>query len=520
MSDNEHNNGGVERSYGDDSLLSALERQWGAAPWYIGSFGIHMLLFAILLLFTPPPTARKKPPVKVAAEIVEPDIEEDIEIQEEIELLETEDETEVTDTEVEIEIEVTPDETLVVDAEEDALVTDDTDFDDSDDGVIGVPSNLGSGGRGRSGISSRVSSAGKKKKNQQAGMTKASARALARGLRWLAKVQERDGHWDTRRYEGHHTGPAVTALAQLAFLGAGNSTIIGRYRKNVRESERWLKKKYIKNNPAKIGKGGLIGDFKYEAAVTMMAMAESWAMNEDKKLKPFVQSLVDTAINGQCMTGRYKGSWGYKSCYGGKEGQQDGIHADTSVAGWWMMGLKSAKVAGVKIPDRSWDAAREYFRAASQKSKDGNVYRGVYAFGVEEHAATMTAVNLTCLQFLGIKGNDPMLKGLANWFVKTPEGKKSMPSSKPKKLYYYLWYYQALGFFQMGTNSKYWTSFAPTFQSMVNGLQKTNGSWPIEIHGGKVKAGEYGEKIGIVGTTATACLMLEIAYRYDSVRDN
>ncbi len=73
----EEQEGVIPSRFDDDSLRSALMRQWGAAPWYVGSFGLHMLVFAILLLFAPDPQKQNTSKVKIEATDIEEEPEEE-----------------------------------------------------------------------------------------------------------------------------------------------------------------------------------------------------------------------------------------------------------------------------------------------------------------------------------------------------------------------------------------------------------------------------------------------------------
>ena len=64
--------------------------------------------------------------------------------------------------------------------------------------------------------------------------------AMDAGLTWLAGIQYPDGHWSSAEYVGEVPDPLVTALALLAFEGAGHTEKKGRYAVNVRRAVAWL----------------------------------------------------------------------------------------------------------------------------------------------------------------------------------------------------------------------------------------------------------------------------------------
>lgn len=494
--------------YRDEGFSAALARQWGAAPWYVSSLFIHMVIFALFLLFAPEPKPAPKEKVKVVGEI-DKEIIDPIDEQKPEEKPEEEEKQEdvkvdvKTEVNVKTEVEIAP--TLGAVEDEGATNTgDNTGFADAGDSsgepaAMGFESIAKSGGAAAKGakFASRV---GEKKARtmRKTGASKETQTALDHGLQWLADNQEMDGRWNCSKFEGGGYDISVTALAQLAFLGAGNSSKYGTFRKNVRAAERYLLSKL---DP----KTGRIGSYRYEAAVTMMAMAESMAMSDDKKLMPIVQGQVDDAVKYQS---KKSGGWGYTT-----DADDTKSHVDTSVAGWWMMGMKSAKVAGANIEERNWSAARDYFKSVTNKDKNGVVMSSYV--GNKSPAPNMTAVGLTCLQFLGMRRDDSLVKGQADAFMKNYAG--SMISTK-NGTNYYGWYYQALGFFQMGTNSVYWKKFNVDMQKVILGLQekggKDRGSWPVVTPEQK-KPGHFEHSVGRVGVTSVACLILEVYYRYE-----
>src|SRR5207245_3098059 len=61
--------------------------------------------------------------------------------------------------------------------------------------------------------------------------------AVTSGLDWLAKMQQRDGHWEGNggQYQG-----AMTALSGMALLMEGSTIRDGKYSANVRKAVDWM----------------------------------------------------------------------------------------------------------------------------------------------------------------------------------------------------------------------------------------------------------------------------------------
>lgn len=493
--------------FGDDSLRSALMRQWGAAPWYVGSFGLHMLVFAILLLFAPDAKAQPKKKVKVEAETVEEEIKEEEKEEEEPpeeEVTEVTEETEITNEVTvnapEVDVEVSD-----VEATEEEAQTDTADFatDNDSDTPITMGLNPTYAGASKGGGKFNTRGKGKGALKRKHKVSKGTTNTLNAGLYWLAKVQEDDGHWDCAKYGGHKVDAAATGLALLAFLGDGNSTKVGPFKKNVRAAQSWLTSKYNAGQK-------MIGNYKYEAAVTLMAMSEAWAMSEDKDLQPLVQNMVDMAAANQANNG----GWGYT-----QTADPVKAHVDTSVTGWWVMALKGAKIAGAKVPETCWNNSMSFFRKAYQPDK----HQTGYWADSNNHENSLTPVSIACLQFLGAERNDPMVVNQAakmlksQWLMGQTAGYDGGVKSGKKQTHYYSWYYQALGLFQYGTNTAEWKKLRENMEPILLALQEkegfNKGSWSADY----CPTGNWGYEAscGRVGITATACLMLEVFYRFD-----
>ena len=482
----------------DDSLLSAMARQWGAAPWYTSSFLLHIVIIAVILLFTPPVKKATRVPFIVVAD--------NLLLVDETPPIDTtpppaatvEDPKDSDAPEIVMVPKPNIPEPMIVNAstEDETPVQpeDKTDFNgvgDADTVTMSTPGlGVSHGPKATNGYFRKRGEDDLTDITRRRIINVESMNAIKEAQAWLARTQEPGGNWDCARYEGRNHDIAVTALAQLAFLATGNSARAGTYRKTVKASQDYLLSKRDEQS-------GRIGSFQYEAAITMMAMAEAWGMSDDRRLAAIVQAQVDDAQKYQ----NANGGWGYKT-----ESDPITAHVDTSVAGWWMMGMKSAKVAGAQVSEQSWDKARSYFRSVAQTNKDDTVTSGYVGKG---DSVNMTAVGLTCLQFLGFQREDPLVKGQADFFMKHQEHmiNNRTDVSNP----YYGWYYQAMGMYQMGTQSPYWKKFSPQMQAVMLSLQEKTGadrgSWPIRVPW-QQRSSNFEEQVGRVGTTAVGCLII------------
>ncbi|MBN2712638.1 MAG: terpene cyclase/mutase family protein [Planctomycetes bacterium] len=495
---------GQEHDDRDDSLSAALSAQMGAAPWYVSSVAVHCVIFLILLMVPVEPPRNEERRVVIQTEMVEEPEEEKLD--------EPEPEIKEEDPEVVVDSEVTVDTPVVTttdveisdnfetdDNMDDATALGDPDsFSDVDSEFVGTPALMGigkSGGGGGGGRFGFRTGGGRKNAIRRGGGSKKTESAVDWALRWLAAHQESDGHWDCAKYGGAKHDTAATGMAVLAFLGAGNSTKFGKYRTNVKKACDWL----ISKQDAK----GLVPPHKYEGAIGVMALAEAYGMSNTSELKDAAQKAVDWACASQCPSG----AWDYSP---------NSQRTDASVAGWWIMGLKSAKVAGLHIKDGTMDKALAYLEAAT--SDEGSVcystspcptVKQVKAGG---GSVRLSAVGMTCLQFLGRPRDDKKVVATANRSL------KQLPSMEEKKKDFYLTYYQALGFFQLGIRSNYWKTFNDPMKNSLLTLQVKEGTFEQNKGSWNPEGDSQGEKWGRVGQTALGALMLEVYYRYHEVK--
>lgn len=486
----------------DSTLTSALSDQMGAAPWYVSSVAIHSVIFLILLLIPVPIKEPEAPRLIITTDVVEEEEEPEEEPAPEIEKKEQEIDVE---SEVEIDAPVVIKTTQVEicdhfetddDMDNNTALGDPDCISDVDAEFAGTPALMGvgnSGGKGGGGRFGYRNGGGKRNAVRRGGGSKRTESAVDWALRWLAAHQEYDGHWDCKKYGGGQKkgdDNAVTSLALLAFLGAGNSTKFGKYRSNVKRAVDYLLSQQRED--------GGCEPYKYTSGIYLMALAEAYGMSETPALKAAAQKAVDRAVSGQADNG----SWGYKP---------NTPRADTSVTGWWIMGLKSAKVAYLDVPDKTMKKALEYMQKAtpdkggraSYASKNGEIKKG-------GGSHRMAAVALTCLQFLGQDRHDPQVKGSAEYCC------KRLPVAGSPD--FYETYYQALGLFQMGVRSEYWTRFNEPMKAALLSSQVKEGTFEQNKGSWNPDGDRFGPSWGRVGQTALGALMLEIYYRYKEVQ--
>jgi hypothetical protein len=357
------------------------------------------------------------------------------------------------------------------------------------------------------------------------GGSKASEGAVDKALEWLAYHQEADGHWDCLKWEGSandgrcvgiNGNAATTGFALIAFLGAGHTDKVGKYRDNVARGLKWLIEQ-LNECEKTCGKGRWCVNYgsNYTQGVATMALAEASGMNpRNAELKDAAQRAVDGVIFGQIKVADSEyHAWGYAP------------HAttnDTSVSGWNVMALKSAKCAGLHVDPFSFSGAMAWINTGQDlkdapKGGDAEYWEGgMMAYqgtvgaapGTHKNMAMTAAAALTRLLVGGEKPDSAGVAGPCNLMKQEAH----LPNKWPGNLYY--WYYATLCMFQKG--GEHWKSWNEPMKKTLVDCQRKDGDFagsydPLDgedlghIRGGRVQA------------TALGALCLEVYYRYQKL---
>jgi hypothetical protein len=331
--------------------------------------------------------------------------------------------------------------------------------------------------------------------------------AVVAALAWLARAQSPDGRWDANRFGagqeqavlGHHRGGAgrnadtgISALALLAFLGAGHSHQQGDYQDTVRRGLEFLLRSQAADG-SHFGDATLYAQM-YCHSMATFALAEAQAMTGDTRLQSVVTKAVDFCLRAQHPT---TGGWRYRPAID---------TGDTSQLGWQMMALASAQRAGVEVPAHTWSRIDRFLRSVRRGK-----YGGLASYRPDSPASTsMTSEALYCRLLLHEVG-DGRIDEQADSEA-TTQLLAALPDAKRVNLYY--WYYATLALHHRHQSSEEantaWRAWNEALTTVLLETQLPDGpnagSWDTNtVWGG------YG---GRVYTTAMATMCLEVYYRY------
>jgi hypothetical protein len=214
-----------------------------------------------------------------------------------------------------------------------------------------------------------------------------------------------------------------------------------------------------------------------------ISITEAFAMTKDERLQGPAQRAILWLASAQHPE---SGGWRYGP----------GQFGDTSVYGWAVLALRSARSAGLSVPDSTWIAARRWLPLVVSGRHQGlAAYRPGYP---PSHA--MTAEALFCRQVLEGKV-DASLAAEATDHLLT-----KLPDPADYHLYY--WYYGTLSLFQIGGPT--WERWNQRLTATLLGTQITSGHARGSWDPGK----PFGVDGGRIFSTACSCLCLEVYYRY------
>jgi formylglycine-generating enzyme required for sulfatase activity len=326
------------------------------------------------------------------------------------------------------------------------------------------------------------------------GGTVESEAAVNAGLKWLKKIQKRDGSWSfDRPGEGAEAGRlrstdmGATSLALLCYLGAGHThKAYGEYQKTVADGV-----KYLMENARQVRTSADIcsdmrGDFQGNAGMYVQGLAticvcEASALEpSDIKLKRLARKAIRFIKKTQDKKG---GGWRYEP---GEEG-------DTSVVGWQVMALQSAKTGDIAVSRQTGYGVKKFLD--SVQTHDGSRYGYLPN---RDGTPSMTSVGLLCRMYMGWRRDQSALKdGVAYLTMMGPHS---------EDMYYN--YYATQVIHHWGGQE--WQKWNAVMRNQLVSRQITNGpaagSWsPRDPH---ANSG------GQIYETALCLLTLEIYYRY------
>ncbi len=309
---------------------------------------------------------------------------------------------------------------------------------------------------------------------------------VKRALDWLAREQRPQGYWDAN--QGQYR-IAMTALAGMALLCEGSTTMTGKYRDNIRKCVSYLISRADKNS------NGLIGypkDYRYTYGhgFSMLFLSQVYGDEEDperrKDLKRVLTKAVKFSVNAQTS----RGGWGYVSA---KEGNDfdEGSTCITQV-----QGLRACRNAGIPVPKGVIKRAQKYIHDCT--IKDGTQAGGVvYSYNNRGSARPPITAAAAAAMFNTGEYKGPQVKAMLAYCKKYvwPGGTTRTTSGH----WHYQHFYYSQVVYRLG--DKEWKKYFDDIGEKIMKDQSADGSW---------KQGYIGQ----VYTTAINATILQIDKGY------
>ena len=300
--------------------------------------------------------------------------------------------------------------------------------------------------------------------------------AVRKGLAWLAAHQQPDGSYGAGGGSGKHAG--ITALAGLAFMQAGNLPGRGQYGDNVQKCLDFVL--------ASCQESGLIASDQshgpmYGHGFATLFLGEVFGMTGDEQVKEKLQRAVRLIEQTQ----NREGGWRY---------QPVPFDADISVTICQVMGLRSARDAGVKVEKTTIDNAIKYVMAC--RNPDGGFSYMARQGGGGGSGFARSAAGVSALYYAGLFEGDAITQGLNYLKAFTPNKGQAADTEGH---YFYGHYYAVQAMFLAGGD--YWAGWYPAIRDQLIARQnQQTGAW----------SGDFSEDYD----TSMALIILQMPNRY------
>ena len=332
------------------------------------------------------------------------------------------------------------------------------------------------------------------------GMNAKTAKAVERGLRWLANNQRANGSWlNTGGGYGGSYPAAMTSVAGVALLAGGSTPEAGPYARNVQRAlEYTLSVAEDHDDGLIVGPGGESRSM-YGHGFSLLFLAQCYGMENsperEKRLKRVLDKAVKLTVTSQSKV-RTKfpkpydeaGGWIYTPTSRGDEG---------SVTITQLQALRACRNAGIEVPEKTIRKAVAYLRHC--QNADGGISYAASSRGNSRPAISAAAV--ACFYAAGVYdrqagGAGPeakMVEKLVAYVKRTNQPEQNSGH------WFYSQYYMAEAMYTRGGAD--WKKYYPRIRDRLLALQFPDGSW-------------QGDSVGTVYGTALATTILQLPYGY------
>ncbi len=296
--------------------------------------------------------------------------------------------------------------------------------------------------------------------------------SIRRGMVYLASQQVENGSFGRGRYANH---VGITSLAAIAFMADGHLPGRGAYGEHVQRALEFVLEHSTETGliAAETSHGPMYGH-----GFATLFLGEIYGMTPgDERVRIALEKAVELIIRTQ----NDEGGWRY---------QPVPSDADISVTICEVMALRSARNAGIKVPESTIERAVQYVKRC--QNVDGG-FRYMSRQG--SSAWPRTAAGVASLFYSGIYEGDAIERGLDYLDQNAFPGRRGMRQSH----YYYGQYYAIQAMYMAG--GERWTNWWNAARDDLIDRQSANGGW-LDHHVG----GSY--------STSMSLIVLQMPKRY------
>lgn len=338
--------------------------------------------------------------------------------------------------------------------------------------------------------------------------------AIELGLEFLARNQQSDGSWTldgfdkTNRLQQNQldSDTAATGLAMLAYQGAGYHHREFKYANQLNQAVDWMIANqdedgclYIKANNKSDNACRM-----YSHAIATLALTEAYGMTQDEKLVDPIKEAIRYIVETQDTA---KGGWRYFAEPGRR-------NSDTSVTGWMLMALQSARLSDFDVPSKVFNRIEDWLDVAHGVDNPSLFRYNPHGkdtdkFSREEGrkvSPTMTSVGLLMRLYMGWNRDDVNFQTGADYLL------NYLPSDKTiRQRDTYYWYYATQVMRHAG--GTHWEKWNEKLHPLLVDSQMQNGPMAGSWHPYLPVPDRWGHAGGRLYVTTMNLLSLEVNYR-------
>jgi len=328
---------------------------------------------------------------------------------------------------------------------------------------------------------------------------------ITKGLDWLAKNQQKDGHWAAN---GDQHPAAMTGLAGLAMLMEGSTVRDGKYASNIRKAVDWCMDRSQKGN-----RNGLIGNpdhpseqgrYMYGHGFAMLFLGSAYGEEDDRDRRERLKDILTRAARYTGDAQSTQGGWFYNSAKDGHDSDEG------SVTVTQMQGLRACREAGIAVNKDIMKKGYDYLKKSTTQ-RGGIVYslgRGGFGAPVGGERPALTAAAIACLFSAGEYKDEYVKKWWKYCETGVPIGNGFAGGHDEYTQFYYapsIYFLGEDGWAKMFPDSPAdkrltWSKYkAGMFDRLANS-QGGDGSWPAAV----------GWSVGPVFSTSVALCILQL----------